>query len=354
MSSKHTSTSVWLIGATTTVVLVVSLTILWKLQQPTDDDGPDIDWSDDEFDLPPHIKRNMEKEKRRQEKIPLLAMKKPMYDNIRMLDPDGTLLCTISKKKARWYINKDLAVWEDGDQESTIQLLFEPSHRSNQSSSDDAEDDKFFNKSMKENICVVCGHDIYHMRHYVVPYSCRSLFPKKYKMHMAHDVVILCPDCHLVCKKLATKRMKQLEAKCRTDPNTGIPHFVDREKYQVKSWALALLRRREKLPSDVREKYEAHIRQYAKLKEDEELTEEILQNATEVETEIPNPDYIPTAEIVVQSFCQDDDAIEKFVKDWRQYFVDTMEPQYLPTGWDVDSSVQCQSAERKHTRTDQS
>jgi hypothetical protein len=293
------------------------------------------------------LQREIHKENRRQEKIPLLAMKKKMYDNIKMLDPEGTLLCTVSKKKANWYIKKKLAFWTDDDKESTIQLLFEPSHRSNQSSSDNMDDDKFFNKSIKANICVVCGGEQYHMRHYVVPYSCRTLLPTKYKMHMAHDVVILCPDCHLVCKKISTQRMKNLERQCRKDPNTGIPHFVDQEMYRLKSWALALLRRREQLPPAVMLKYEAYLRKHTKLTDTEELTDSMLQSLSETETEIPNPDFIPASELIVQSYCQDDASIEDFVKDWRQHFLDSMEPQFLPAGWDVDSSVHCQSAERK-------
>lgn len=353
MHSNLPSPNHWSILAISTVVVGVSLTVCWRHETLRQHDsansrffGTSNDDGDDSFELPPHLKREIDKEQRRQEKIPMLAMKKPMYDNIQMLDPRGTLLCTISKKKANWYIKKKLAIWKD-TQKMMLQLLFEPSHRSNQSMDEDVDDDKFFNKSIKDNVCVVCGHEQYHMRHYIVPYSCRSLFPDRYKMHMAHDVVILCPDCHLVGKKLATQRMKFLEKQCRTDPNTGISHFVDREMYKIKSCALALLNRKDQLPTKVIQQYEAHVRQYANLADHKELTISILQNASNVITEIANPDYIPTAEIIVQSFCKSDAEIEIFVKDWRKYFLDTMQPQYLPKGWDVDSSVQCQSAERR-------
>ena len=32
-----------------------------------------------------------------------------MYDNCRLYAPDGQLLCTCDRKKAEWYINKQLA-----------------------------------------------------------------------------------------------------------------------------------------------------------------------------------------------------------------------------------------------------
>jgi hypothetical protein len=74
------------------------------------------------LNLAPHLQREIYKEQRRKEKIPFLAMKSPMYDNIRMLDPEGNALSTISIKKARWYVAKQIAEWITP---SSIQLLFE-------------------------------------------------------------------------------------------------------------------------------------------------------------------------------------------------------------------------------------
>lgn len=357
MVSSRNNSNLWLIGATSTVAVALSV-VIWcrvTIKHPSDDqhddDSDQASYSQSgegsevvAYHLPLHLQREVYKEQRRQEKIPLLAMKKPMYDNIRMLDPQGTLLCTISKKKAKWYVNKKLASWKD-DQETTMQLLFEPSHRSNQSNETDS--DNFFNKSIKENICVVCGDDKYHMRHYIVPYSCRSLFPNKYKMHMAHDVVILCPDCHLECKKLATNRVKFLEKQSRRDLKTAIPHFTNRVLYKVKSCSLALLKWRNKLPPATIDEYEALVRSHFELTPEDDLSTSILQQASELETEIPNPDYVPAAEVIVDAFCRSDDDIESFVKGWRNHFVETMQPGFLPKGWSVDSSVECESADRR-------
>jgi hypothetical protein len=317
------------------------------------DDGEKPRWSQGggeniERYLPSHLKQEIHREKRRQEKIPLLAMKKPMYDNIRMLDPQGTLLCTISTKKAKWYVNKSLARWH-ADNQTAIQLLFEPSHRSNQSVENSKDEEvAYFNKSIKQNICVVCGHDKYHMRHYVVPYSCRSLLPNKYKQHMAHDVVILCPDCHLECKKQATERLRYLEKCCRKDPRTATPHYIDRGRYKIKSCALALLKWRNKLPLDTIDEYEALVRKHFMLSDEDDLTAAMMRQATDVEVEIPNPLYIPASKVIVGAFCQTDEDIKGFVKSWRKHFVSSMAPRFLPKGWDVDSNVQCLSSERKN------
>jgi len=299
-----------------------------------------------EEEIPNHMKREIYKEQRRQEKIPLLAMKKPMYDNIRMLDPQGVLLSTISMKKARWYVKKELGLWKD-EEKTTLQLLFEPSHRSNQSKKDkEDEQEQFFNKSIKDNICVVCGKSDYFMRHYIVPYACRSLLPDKFKMHMAHDVVILCPDCHLECKKLSTDRVKFLEKQCRGDPKTAIEHFTDKKLYRVKSVSLALLKFRAKLPADNITEYETRVKEHFQISQ-EELTEEILKQGSQIDYDIPNTAFIPPSEVIVGAFCKDDEEIRAFVKAGRKHFVETMEPQYLPAGWSVDSPVECTKPERK-------
>ncbi|CAB9526649.1 Exonuclease 3'-5' domain-containing protein 2 [Seminavis robusta] len=375
---SSSSTLLLWVGGTCLVAVAVSAVALWQSSSTSTSRRPrhydDDDYDDEEDDnedamtkwlrekevrpkiieddnggeMPPHMRRDIYKEKRRQEKIPLLAMKKPMYDNIRMLDPQGTVLCTISKKKANWYVNKSLAVWKDEDDKTTIQLLFEPSHRSNQSDDNKKdEQDAFFNKSIKQNICVVCGHDQYHMRHYIVPYACRALLPNKYKKHMAHDVVILCPDCHLECKKQATQRLKYLEKCCRKDPNTATPHTTDRHLYKVKSCALALLRWRSNLPPDTIQEYETLLQQHFQLADTTVVTEELLQQAIQVEEKIPNPHYIPPSEVIVEAMCQTDEDIQAFVKGWRKHFVRTMAPRFLPKGWNVDSNVQCMSTERK-------
>ena len=73
------------------------------------------------------MQRELLKEKRRQNKIKHLAMKRIMYDNISMLCPQQEKLCTISQRKANWYVDKQLAHWIN---ECTIQLKFEPKNRS--------------------------------------------------------------------------------------------------------------------------------------------------------------------------------------------------------------------------------
>ena len=277
--------------------------------------------------IPSHLQRELHKERRRQEKIPDLARKSPMYDNIKMTDPNGELLATISLKKARWYVRKQLAEWTEPN--TCIQLLFTPKAYSGGG----------YEKSIKNNVCVGCGSKEYHMRHYVVPYAYRTLLPKRYKTHLSHDVVILCPDCHLLCEHETQLRMKELEdlrpQECRN------ASFVDQHLQRVRSAALALLRWRDKLPLAKIDEYNALICHYLKISCDsvEELSSKQLQEAIDVDCRMPNPKYIPGPEYVVRSLNNDDGKIEEFIKEWRQHFVDTLQPRFLPEGWSIDAPV---------------
>ena len=56
--------------------------------------------------------------------LPRLKMQKRMYDNITMRSPSGTILCTISSKKAKWYLSRSLA--KHSPQGDGITLTFVP------------------------------------------------------------------------------------------------------------------------------------------------------------------------------------------------------------------------------------
>ena len=297
-----------------------------------DDDDEDESRKDRkrEPELPTHIIREIHKQARRKASVRFLAMKKPMYDNIEMYGPQDQLLCTISDKKAHWYIRKNLAEWKDGREKTMIRLLFTPRGKSSEKS--------VYTLSRKDNICVSCGEDKHHMRHYVVPYCYRTLLPDKYKTHMPHDIVILCPECHLICEQVTQRRQKVLEAKLRKDPGTASATIASRELYHIRSCAMALLRYGNHLPSHKQLEYQKVVKGHHNMNDDEILTEELLQATTEMETDSPNPKYIPGADLVVETLtCEE--KIEDFIRDWRSHFLSSLRPRYLPQGWSVNNPV---------------
>jgi hypothetical protein len=294
-----------------------------------DDDDNIVIWKE----LPPHLQRQVYKQRKRQAKIPDLALKSNMYDNIEMVDPNGTLLANISKKKAEWYVSKRLATWKTGA--CCIQLSFAPRAHSGSG----------FEKSVKRNVCVACGDDGgLFMRHYIVPRAYRTLLAKKFKTHQSHDVVILCPDCHLHCEHATQLRMHSLEEEL--EEHCRHASFINQDLYRVKSAALALTKSRwnkHKLPCEKIQQYQTLVRNYLNISSHDDISQEQLQLAAAVEYRIPNPDYISGPQFVMQSLLlhdhQDDDEVEQFIKDWRRHFIDTVQPRFLPQGWSIDSPV---------------
>jgi hypothetical protein len=279
--------------------------------------------------VPTHVQRLLYKEKRRKDSVRFLAMKKPMYDNIEMFSPDDVLLCTISKKKAAWYIRKNLASWKK--ESKSIQLMFEPQSKPSEANT--------YNRSHKKNICVVCGDSENFMRHYVVPYCYRTLFPIKYKTHTPHDIVLMCPDCHVHSEQATQRRQKELEASLRSDPGTANPNIPDRNLRNIKNVASALSTRRDQIPQEKVEEYEILIKRHFGLDSSAWLSKELLLEATTMETSFPNPSHIAGPLVVISTVANDEKSIKNFIIEWRNHFVETMQPRFLPVGWSVDSPV---------------
>lgn len=97
---------------------------------------------------------------------------KPLYDNCIMTAPDGEVLCTCDRKKAEWYVIKELADIVTDQPTYTIRLKFEPKGRAV------GEVGKYY-QTPKENKCVVCGEKDSYIRKNVVPRDYRRHFPRE-------------------------------------------------------------------------------------------------------------------------------------------------------------------------------
>lgn len=314
---------------------------------PDDFNDTDNETKDKVLELPSHVRREIYKIERREALKGWLTMKTPMYDNITMHDPQGDNLGTISFKKANWYIKKSLAAWMD-DTRTSIRLNFTPSGRETHPGQQQ------YNISIKENRCVVCGDfNGGYARHYIVPYVYRSLFPHRYKSHMPHDIVILCPDCHVEAERHVHLRRGTLEAAARRSARlpkeSSRPTFIDRDIRAVKRAASTLLHFRAKLPEKRILDLESTVRNsdwcieyqtnnaVSKGECDCELLDErLLQQAQALDDEVPNPKFVPGPQLVVDSITDD---MEGFVKSWRRHFLELMGPRYLPNSWSVDAPV---------------
>ena len=358
----------WNVNATRTVILgsvtAATCAFLWWLFRSRrwctlqSERGDRSRNQGDDSPLPSHIERDLYKTERRMRLLPLITRKKPMYDNVLMQDPQGNPLATISKKKAQWYLSKGLADWveqtSDSDRfntlehhkpQSILRLRFQPRNRSLDPSEAAI---NVYNVSTKSNRCVVCGAGKNYMRHYIVPFCYRTLFPDSYKNHLSHDVVLTCIDCHIAAEHNAQRRRKKLEAALRKDPSTAAAFVVDRRKRTISKKALALLNHSDRMPLNRVTEYRRKIREYHNLSDGETLTKEILVKTSEMSATAPNPSYIAGPVLVVSPLLEEMQrdsgiALAEFIRAWRAYFIETSLPRYLPTGWSVENPVQCQN-----------
>lgn len=197
---------------------------------------------------------------------------RPLYENWTMIDPEGNFLCYTNEKKCRWYVNKGLATLVTG-KKKTFQLNFQPDTKSTT--------DPYYRQRLK-NRCVVCGERDDLFRNYVVPRKLRILFPKDEISRNHHDVLPLCGDCKDVYNYQRGQWEKELE-----------------EQYQIP------------LPSKTKK-----------------LTPDQLVKAKSLKK----------YDLYAQAFktALGEDWWWQVTKMYRQQFLDSVQPKFLPPHWNVE------------------
>ncbi|XP_067644802.1 exonuclease 3'-5' domain-containing protein 2 [Eurosta solidaginis] len=256
---------------------------------------------------------------------------KALYDNCLLQAPDGDLLCTIDAKKAQWYVAQNLAATV-ATNPLTVRLNFEPSGRA-------VGDVGRYYQTPKENRCVVCGRDDALSRKNVVPREYRKYFPVIMKSHTSHDVLLLCTHCHQLSNIYDLRMRMKLAQKCDAP-------FVKSEKAakyielpeikQVQSAARALLQIKNNIPAERRNKLMEILLNYF---QQDEITAEILEEASNLHTTRNNENYCNHGEKVVEMYQNELGGLCVLEKMWRQHFLETMKPKYLPELWSVDHNA---------------
>lgn len=267
------------------------------------------------------------KNKRKQLGVGYSARKSPLYDNCFLHAPDGQPLCTCDRRKAQWYLNKGIGELLTEDP-FVVKLMFEPSGRP------ESERDYYLNA--KENLCVVCGKRESYIRKNIVPHEYRHHFPVQMKDHNSHDVLLLCTSCH-AASNYYDNILKQRLAEEFGAPigcEEGVRLLEDPIRRQVRSGARALLNVDQNLPITRRDELLTIIKDFYKT---EHITEDLLHEASGLETRIFNELYVPHGLKVVQLHAKGGLlTLMQLEKRWRQHFLDTMQPKYLPLLWSVD------------------
>nr|CAD7600635.1 unnamed protein product [Timema genevievae] len=278
---------------------------------------------------------------RKQSSRSYATRKKPLYHNCFMEAPDGDLLCSSDLKKAEWYISKGLAE-KVSDDPFTIRLNFEPSGRA-------VGDVGKYYKQVKNNCCVVCGSEHSFHRKFVIPSEYRKLFPSAVmKDHQSHDVLLMCTACHVRSNMEDMALREELARKC----NAPIQEkkLSDPDLRSVQSAANALVNRSaNKIPEQRREELTKIVQRFYGTKGP--LTKEQLQEVSSMESRVPNKDYEPHGHKVVQFFSeQGTGGLVTLERMWREHFLTTMRPRFLPELWSVSHNQQRLTIRKQENR----
>ena len=249
----------------------------------------------------------------------------PLYHNCQLQAPDGILLASCDRQKAEWYVKKGLGVEIEGAADYTVRLNFEPAGR--------AEADYY--KAAKENRCVVCGETENLIRKNIVPHEYRKFFPKIMKEKTSHDVLLLCVTCHRNSNICDLKVRQKLEESCEAPIDSTTPDDAQAAKklrhHQRLGRALLYLnqlpdKRKKELKDELSELYPG-----------QEISEEFLQSLVDQECS-PSGIKRSHGELVCEKF-KNDDGLVALEKVWREHFLKSMEPKFMPELWNLDHNV---------------
>ena len=234
-----------------------------------------------------------------------------------MLAPDGTLLCRCAHDKLEWYVSRGLAIVESTDQYA-FRLTFQPKGMGNANQP--------FYLSEKHNRCVVCGSEENLTQHHCVPRCFRRNFPPAYKYNTSHDVLPVCIPCHHAYEPYAFEVKQQLAHSAGVLLDVSVP--MNQEHNRVIKCAIALHRHSDKIPEPKRQELLQTLRTfYGK----EDITSEDIAEACELEGGRPASADNACFQKIVEAA-----NLDEFVVMWRQHFVSTMNPQFLPDHWSVN------------------
>jgi hypothetical protein len=239
-----------------------------------------------------------------------------LYENHRVFHPDGNFMFFAKRKKINSYLNKNLAkIIAEVNGVMDIQLTFEPKGKGSVSE---------FYKIPKKNVCVVSGIPNQLSRHHIVPEIFLIHFPDNIKKHNSHDIVLIDHELHHKYEfKYAKKLINQL-ARRYGAMTIGEFNNLHTEKIRPIKIAYLLLKHAEDLPDRV---YRSQVSQFKELTGLEATEENLMLYKNKKRTQAKEygayfVNFIPD--------------IKEFCKEWRQHFIDSMNPQFMPDKWSVE------------------
>lgn len=268
-------------------------------------------------------------------------------ENWEVYHPNGVHMFTCGEKKAKWYLDRDLAKRTD---DRKIILTFEPK-------GEGFDNNEIFGKTIREPICVVSGVDYNLQRHHIVPYCYRSYFPKKYKSKNHHDVVLINHEKHseyetqaiiykdVIAKKYGVKTINELNVEYthklrETGRHSAILlntiHSIFKTygliSTEVKLKKLKIISEHTGISLDIISNYN-YIQLYKLfilIKKQHDKNIDRFKNANR---KFYDHGYHTVLKLNTE------EKIKEFIKLWRIHFIKTMKPKFMPAGWSIDFKI---------------
>lgn len=260
-----------------------------------------------------------------------------IYGNYNVYSPDEQLMFTTNAYKILWYLNRSLAEWIG---EYSVKLKFNPDGPGHIN-------DAYY-LSKKENRCVVCGSGKRLNKHHVVPNMYRKNMHIAIKSHSYHDILPVCIECHENYESKANDLKQQIAEEYDFPVNAwmdkeGKKYFagtVDRKEkdfHYVLRIAVALEEHWEKIPEERRKKLIQIITNFYGQEPTKEQISDLAKFRKDFKLRKPS-DVIDHGEYISTQMKTVED-IQRFAERWRQHFVDSMQPKFLPENWSLTKEV---------------
>lgn len=260
-------------------------------------------------------------------------------DNWSVLSPDDIHMFTTSKRRADFYLNKNIAIIV-GDKK--IKLTFTPRGLG-------FNEHEIFGLTPRLNHCVVCKVTENLQRHHVVPYHYRKFMPIDYKSRNHHDVVLICRKHHEQYEEIAKEYKNYIANKygVKTIEQLNTEYVIKvvdrlRLKFKISKLLRTIIENYNNIPINKIEVIGNELTELLRFNVLNTTFEDLnkilrkLDKAIKREKrDVLNVDDFYHGKIVINLFKSHND-FEIFIKGWRQHFIDSMKPQYMPLGWSID------------------
>ncbi|KAG0164468.1 hypothetical protein DFQ28_010281 [Apophysomyces sp. BC1034] len=196
------------------------------------------------------------------------------------------------------------------------------------------------------NACVSCASALGLTLHHVVPEMYRRWMPLAIKSKSSRDLLLLCKNCHDRYERDATALKKQI-AKTYAIPLEGKGWVQVPENRVIRKAASALLRH-SNIPQKRRDDLTETVKTLRKPEWADLEWQQVLEKCCELKDQFQGPDFVEHGEFVVEQLMKTQDVrdgkdvwpdLETFVKQWRQHFLDHLEPKHLSERWTVDGEI---------------